>query len=415
MTIQVMTAAPKNTPTYGSRALGYLGLTMYESVVWGNTKYRSIATTLCDTLCLPQPDNKQTYCWELALNSSQAYLIKQLYGYTNRAKGVDSLANAIHEQYAAKIPKDVVARSETFGEEIAKAIYNWSKSDGGHEGYKRNFPEYYSYPKGKGLWVPPAMGQSASRIPLHPMWGANRTFVQRNGQLPLPEPMSYSVDSSSAYYKGYKEVYDYQKGISLADRNIVFWWGDDPSETCSPPGHSYNLGTIAIKKNKANLTLAAQTYCRIGMAVADAFVLCWRAKFAHNVERPSSYVMSRLDTARNNPYNLWISVFLEPPFPAFYSGHATQSAATATVLTDLYGNKFSFIDDTHKGRQGGYAYDHHYYKVDYKPRHYTSFWEAAKECAESRLMGGIHTRHDNDVGLAEGAKVGYNINTLRWK
>ena len=175
------------------------------------------------------------------------------------------------------------------------------------------------------------------------------------------------------------------------------------------------IGTIAIRQNNVSLVLAAQTYCRIGMAVADAFILCWKAKYAFNVERPSSYIMTRLDTLRNRPYREWLSTFPEPPFPAFYSGHATQSAAAATVLTDLYGDNFAFIDDTHKGRKGGYAYEHHYYILDYKPRHYTSFWESAKECAESRLMGGIHTRYDNEVGLAEGAKVGHNINAIRWK
>jgi hypothetical protein len=53
-------------------------------------------------------------------------------------------------------------------------------------------------------------------------------------------------------------------------------------------------------------------------------------------------------------------------------------------------------------------------ELPFVSRHYQSFWEAARECADSRLMGGIHTRHDNEVGLAEGIKVGGNINALRW-
>ncbi|QDK80738.1 hypothetical protein EXU85_19850 [Spirosoma sp. KCTC 42546] len=54
------------------------------------------------------------------------------------------------------------------------------------------------------------------------------------------------------------------------------------------------------------------------------------------------------------------------------------------------------------------------YSITYEARHYTSFGAAALECADSRLMGGIHTRHDNEVGLAEGTNIGHNINALRW-
>jgi hypothetical protein len=50
--------------------------------------------------------------------------------------------------------------------------------------------------------------------------------------------------------------------------------------------------------------------------------------------------------------------------------------------------------------------------VEYKPRKYNSFFEAAEESALSRLYGGIHTRHDNEIGLIEGKKIGKNINDL---
>ncbi len=99
----------------------------------------------------------------------------------------------------------------------------------------------------------------------------------------------------------------------------------------------------------------------------------------------------------------------EPPFPAFYSGHSVQSAASATVLTKLYGNEFKYTDDSHEGRgQDPLTF------IFYKNRSYGSFWEAAEESAYSRFLGGIHCRNDNDTGLAEGRKVGQNINNLKW-
>lgn len=428
MTVRVMTKAPKNTPTYGSRAIGYLGLTMYETVVYASPKHRSVIHKLSDTLLLPKPDLRKTYCWELALNAGQAYMLKALYAYTDKTEPVDSLASAIHHYYAVRNSPEVVERSEQLGQAIASKIFEWSKRDGGHQGYERNFPVDYVRPVGTGLWVPPLIGQSNTKIPMHPTWGQNRTFAPRNSQLPLPKPLVYSTDTTSTYYRQYKEVFDRKHTLTETDRATVMWWGDDPTETCSPPGHSYNLATIAIRNSHAELVKAAETYARVGMAVADAFICCWKAKFTYMVERPSSFIGK---IASSNKLGPWLPFFLEPPFPSFYSGHAVQSAATASVLTDLYGPSFSFTDNTHVNRRGVYVkvelpanpspanyaqYFPNYglFSITYEARHYTSFWAAAQECADSRLMGGIHTRHDNEVGLAEGTKIGRNINALRW-
>ncbi|MVM41386.1 phosphatase PAP2 family protein [Spirosoma sp. HMF3257] len=266
---------------------------------------------------------------------------------------------------------------------------------------------------------------------MHPTWGQNRTFSLRNSQLPMPEPLAYSTDTTSQYYIHYKEVFDRKKSLTEAERAIVMWWGDDPTETCSPPGHSYNLATIAIRNSNADLVKAAETYARVGMAVADAFICCWKTKFTYMVERPSSFIKTKISP--DDFRGPWLPFFLEPPFPSFYSGHAVQSAATAVVLTELYGPSFSFTDHTHANRPNMTYYVQDaspnkpnpanyadYYpmfrthSLKYEARHYKSFWAAAQECAESRLMGGIHTRYDNEVGLTEGTKIGRNINALKW-
>lgn len=432
-TVQLMTKAQNNTPTYGSRALGYIGLTMYETVVYASPKHRSVIKTISDTLSLPNPP--KSYCWELALNAGQACIIKAFYGYTNKTQSVDSLEKAVYERYAPRMSSAVVEASVNYGKEVAMRIYAWSKNDGGHEGYNRNFPKDYVLTQGRGIWVPPVIGQSNSKIPMHPDWGKNRTFSAQNAQLLLPKPLVHSTDSTSEYYLQYKEVFDRKKALTEEDRAIVMWWGDDPTETCSPPGHSYHLATIAVRNGKAGLVKAAETYARVGMAVADAFICCWKAKFTYMVERPSSFIRKKLRVQEDyqGQARRWLPFFLEPPFPSFYSGHAVQSAATATVLTELYGNKFPFTDDTHRNRPPKvYLVEkplppdfnpkiHYEYipeqlpkELPFVPRHYQSFWEAARECADSRLMGGIHTRHDNEVGLAEGIKIGGNINAMRW-
>lgn len=416
MTVQTMTMALKNTPTYGSRALGYLGLTMYETVARTARQPRSIARSLCDTLRLPSPNRALSYSPELALNAGQAHLLKAFYKYTRHTERIDSLADAVHRYYAAQLQPDVVTRSEQYGRAVAEAIYQWSLTDGGHEAQERNFPAGYVVPTGTGYWKAPLIGQAKTKIPMHPAWGTNRLFVARNGQLPIPKPLPFSTDTASAFYKQNREVWVRSQHLTDEERAIVLWWGDDPNLTCSPPGHSYYLATLAVRKSEADLLKAAQTYCRVGLAVADAFVVCWKVKFSYMVERPSSFIASVVKPPPPPHETRWYPFFLEPPFPSFYSGHAVQSAATATVLTALYGDAFSFTDAIHVSRPTlGYVYLDKGYTLTFRPRAYASFWAAARECAESRLLGGIHTRQDNEVGLQEGAKIGQIINTLPWK
>ena len=414
MTVQTMTGAMKNTPTYGSRALGYLGLAMHESLAAGTRKHRSIARSLCDTLRLPVPNRSLTYCPELALNAGQAYLLTALYRYTRHTERIDSLADAIHRHYAARYSPQVVARSERFGLAVAEKLYQWSLTDGGHQAQERNFPVDYVVLTGTGCWTVPLIGQAVTKVPMHPYWGTNRLFVRQNGQLPIPRPLPFSTDSASEFYQQNQEVWHRNQQLTSEERATVLWWGDDPNLTCSPPGHSYYLATAAIRQSQADLAKAAQTYCRVGLAVADAFVVCWKVKFTHLVERPSSYVASVMQPPTNTR---WYPFFPEPPFPSFYSGHAVQSAATATVLTDLYGDAFTFTDDLHVGRPAlrYYLYLNNGYTQSFTPRTYPSFWAAARECAESRLLGGIHTRQDNEVGLQEGAKIGAHVNNLPWR
>src|SRR5688572_32658619 len=46
MTLYTARFSAFNTPTYCSRALGYMGLTMYQSIVYGDSTYRSMSGQL---------------------------------------------------------------------------------------------------------------------------------------------------------------------------------------------------------------------------------------------------------------------------------------------------------------------------------------------------------------------------------
>ena len=409
MTLYTVRYSSFNSPTYASRSLGYLGLAMYESIVQWDSTHRSMNSQL-NGLSLPQAEAGALYDPILCLNAAEDTLLKLLYPAPANShryvhEKIDSLYENIYDEFSKETDSRTITRSVDFGRAVALAIYNWSLTDGGDKAYTRNFVPDAFIPAGPSYWIPPVRGQTVSNYILHPYWGSNRTFITDNGTLPVPGIVPFSTDTASEYFKMYKAVYDKDHILTLPERELAAWWGDDPTETFSPPGHSYYIATIVIKKSGVNLMKAAEAYARTGMATADAFIHCWKTKMTYYNERPSSFVHSYIDS-------FWVQFWPEPPFPAFPSGHSIQSAAAATVMTDLFGESFSFTDDSHVGYR---RYDDiRFLDLRYPARSFNSIWDAANECAYSRFLGGIHTQQDNEIGREEGIKVGNNVNALHW-
>ncbi|MEP7376936.1 MAG: vanadium-dependent haloperoxidase [Chitinophagaceae bacterium] len=397
---------PANTPTFASRCFGYIGLTMYESVVNGYPEYQSVAPQLNRLGNLPLPEKGAVYNWHLALNAGQAEILRNIYIQTsdkNKAK-IDSLEDHFASLFEIKSGSDsIISRSILYGKKIAQQIFEWSKMDGGHRGYLKNFDKKLVFADKPGCWRPPLYAQSFSHFPLHPHWGENRTFLAVDSAIAPPEFIPFDTLPGSAYYKQFIQVFEKEKILTQSEKEAAIWWSDDPDVTFTPPGHSYYFATLAIRKTKPDLVKCAESYARLGMAVADAFRNCWKWKYQFFTERANTYVPQHIDLQ-------WESFWPDPPFPAFPSGHAIQASAAATVLTDLYGDNFAFTDSAHVGRPRDEIRN-----TDFKARHFNSFWQAAEETAMSRFYGGIHTPQDNARGLEKGKVIGNNINQLNWK
>ena len=404
MTLRTVILSQPNSPTYTSRVLGYIGLTMFESVVYGSLVHQSVSGQLNQMPALPVPEPSKQYNWVVSLNAGQASIIKKFYPY-NTSGEIDSLEALILDQEIKKTnDQQMISRSVQFGKDIADAIFAWSETDGGKNGQKYVLDSTYQYPTGAGYWIPPPPGsQSALPYPMHPYWGANRNFIAANATVPIPPIIPYSTDPTSDYYKEFLEVYNINKNLTLEEKEIALWWSDDPKQSYAPPGHSYNIVSISLKKKNPDLFTAAEAYARTGMAVADAFIDCWRCKYTYHSQRPFPYIDTFIDTS-------YVQFWPEPPFPAFSSGHSTQAAAMATVLTAMFGDNFSLTDNTNEFRVKDVARN-----IDFKPRTYGSFWQSAEECGYSRLQGGIHTRQDNVEGQAMGKLIGQNVNALSWR
>ncbi|MEK7257978.1 MAG: phosphoesterase, partial [Bacteroidota bacterium] len=316
MALFIAKNTPANSPTYASRCFGYIGLTMYESIVQGYPEYNSLETQLNGLDGLPKMEPGKNYEWRLALNAGQAAILRNIYNQTsdeNKAK-IDSLEQAIFKNITSGIQdKTLIDRSSAHGRAVAERIFEWSKTDGGHRGYLHNFDKKLVFPERPGCWKPPLFAQSFSHHPLHPHWGKNRTFLKENAELPPPSMLPFDTAEGSAYFRQFMDVCKKAPTLTQEEKEIAIWWADDPDVSFTPPGHSYYIAKLVVEARQPDLIHCAETFAHVGLAVADAFTNCWKWKYQYFSERPNTYVVEHIDST-------WESFWPDPPFPAFPSG-----------------------------------------------------------------------------------------------
>jgi PAP2 superfamily len=394
---------PGFSPPVVARALGYLGLTAYESIVPGMPGYTSLAGQLNELNSLPVAQPDEPLHWPTVANASMATMMRMMFSNAtpeNKAR-IDQLERSLPLKYGQDFDPntytpEVINRSESYGKLMAMAIMTWARTDGGHEAWgplRRNRANYVP-PSGAGRWTatPPAFAK-----PLLPYWGENRPFVLKSVKdCPAPPPPEYSEDINSVFYKNAQEVYNISNAATQEQRQFALYWSDDPGKTPTPAGHWLFIANDLLKTRKANLADAAQTLARLNIAMSDAFIAGWASKYALNVLRPVTYVQGSFDSN-------WVpSLMTTPPFPEYPSGHSVQSSAAAGVLSQIFGENTTFTDNTHNDRGWG-------------PRTFTSFKAAADEASLSRLYAGIHYRFGVQGGQVQGKCVAAKVLALNLK
>jgi hypothetical protein len=403
LAFQLIQQTPGFSPPVAARALGYMGLSLYESVVPGMPGYQSLAGQLNDLSSLPWAQPDEPLHWPTVANASLATMVRMMFptaSAENKAR-IDVLQRSLPLKYTQDfdpntITADISNRSETFGKLMGMAIMTWARTDGGHEGWGpvRRTRAIYVPPSGTGKWsaTPPAFG-----APLLPYWGENRPFVMKSAaDCPAPMPPAYSEDTGSAFYKDGMEVYKIATAATQEQRQFALYWADDAGKTPTPGGHWAYIANDLLKARKADLGTAAETFARLNIAMSDAFVAAWYTKYQLNVLRPVTYVQLNIDSN-------WVPTLMPtPPFPDYPSGHSVQSSAAQSVLSQVFGATTEFVDNTHNDRGWG-------------PRTFKSFKAAADEAAISRLYAGIHYRFASDGGKPQGQCVANKVLALKFK
>ena len=387
------------TPGFNSivsdRSFAYAGLTLYESVVPGMKDYQSIAMQLGNVNLTSLPAyTAGAYFWPASANAAMASITRSLFASTSVANmtTIDSLEKVFHTQFQSESSSTELNNSEAFGKQVATAIFEWSKTDGGHEANLHVTSASYIPPTGPGLWIPtpPAFG-----APIHPYWGNNRSFVPGIAAATQPAaPIAYSDDPTSPFYAMVNELYTISLSLTHEDSTIVKFWGDLPVNF-NVPAHATSILSQLVVSNHLKLDKAAFAYVKHGMAMYDASISVMKTKYTYNLIRPVSYIRGVM----NHPG--WNSVIPTPPHPEYSAAHAVISGAAVEVLEDIFGTHYSFTD--------------HSYDNLYGARTYASFDDYAKEAGHSRVLGGLHYKPSVMIGLIQGRKVCEAVNKLHFQ
>jgi membrane-associated phospholipid phosphatase len=137
----------------------------------------------------------------------------------------------------------------------------------------------------------------------------------------------------------------------------------------------------------------ARVLALLDLAMADAGIACWEAKYHYVFWRPVTAI-PLADTDGNpatSPDPSWMPLFATPNHPEYPSGHSTVSGAAAVVLASFFGEKKHFTMDNDL--------------LIGVTRSYGSFSEALDEVRNARIFAGIHFRSACDDGQTIGTQV----------
>jgi membrane-associated phospholipid phosphatase len=246
---------------------------------------------------------------------------------------------------------------------------------------------------GPGVWepTPPAFAPY-----LLAQWGFVAPFVMESSDALRPNgPPPLDSARWAADYNEVKALGVAIGSTRTADQSQIARFWADGAGTETPPGHWNHIAQDVAAAQRNTLEQNARMFALLNLAMADAAICAWDAKYTFNFWRPVTAIRAG-DTDGNDATDAdpaWSSFITTPPFPDYISGHSTFSGAAARVLARFYGrDDVAFV--TGSDALPGVT------------RSFAGFAAAAAEAGVSRIYGGIHYASANQDGLAAGAAIG---------
>ncbi|MGB3145763.1 MAG: vanadium-dependent haloperoxidase [Maribacter sp.] len=388
------------SPPVASRIFTYPNVAAYEIIAQVNPEYQSLAGQITELTPIPQLDTVQGVNPQLAALIAHMNISRQL---IFSEQTFDVLQDSLFANWQSKNEVEFEA-SKKYGLEVAEHIKKWMAKD--NYSQTRTMPKFTVNTDDPTRWqpTPPAYMDG-----IEPHWNKIRPFILDSASQfkPIPPP-PFSMEKDSQFYKELLEVYETsnritENGDKSEEVAIAKFWDCNPyvsvtrghlmfaTKKITPGAHWIGITKIACRKTNLNFDDTVFAYTKTSMAIADAFISCWDEKYRSNLIRPETLINQHIDDS-------WKPILQTPPFPEYTSGHSVVSGAAGSVLTSIFGDNFSFEDDTET-------------PYGLPKRTFESFNQAADEAAISRMYGGIHYRAAVEVGVGQGRKIGALLNS----
>lgn len=223
---------------------------------------------------------------------------------------------------------------------------------------------------------------------LLPGWGNVAPWVLRSGSQYRPE--APPATDSELYARDFNEIKSIGASNSATrtaeQSQIATFWRGSPTAIWNPV-----IRQIVMDRNP-DLSTSARTYGLVYLAVADASIACWDAKYFYNFWRPQAAIRRGAedgnDATTADP--TWLPFVATPPHPEYPSGHTTNSSAMATILAILFDDDPGIeIEVTISGIT----------------RRWKTLSAGVGEVIDARVYSGIHFRNTDEVGARQGRQV----------
>ena len=303
-----------------------------------------------------------------------------------------------------------------WGESVAAQIWTWRAGDGFGPGPFPPFPDNFTIGRWRrtpNLPVSTTLSGAAGYIQISEQmpWTMDAPFQFRPGPTPALTSEAYTRDFNETKVMG-----RFDSAVRTADQTTyaLFWNGATPS---------YLWDQVAISlieernrdrgndshhdkpyRGRGNSLLEnARLFGALGLAMADAAIACWDAKYADPFWRPVSAIRDTNDDGNplTQPDPEWMPLFATPGHPESPSGHSCVSGAAGAVLAAEFGNRTKFRVDSDQ--------------MIGVTRAFRSFSAALEEVKNARIVAGIHFRTACNVGQELGDTVARHVLETRFQ
>lgn len=369
---------PFSNPPYAARAYSNVSVAQFEALksAWSyKYQYNRPAPSRVDSgiqALMPATDLPAYPSEDAAVSGVSETLLKLLF-----PAAVDEItAKAEEERNAAvlggKATQSDIDAGVSLGRAVAAVFVARAAGDGMKNaiGTPAQWAAFVTSAQARGE-IPWSSLDAPPRPPMLPFFGQVKTWAMTPTDIvterPLPPPSTSSQQMQ-------QELAQVKSTASQATRDqvaIANKWNDGAG-SYTPPGHWNDIAEEFVRDSRWSEVRTARAFALLDMAIHDAGVGCWEAKYYYYNPRPTN-----LDATLKTAIGI-------PNFPSYPSGHSTFSGAASVVLGHLF------------------------------PSHASEFDAMATEAGMSRFYSGIHYKVDVDAGLDHGKRIGaYTVKFAR--